>query len=98
MDWSLYWFMFPLSICVATTAMLSEIGAAALFIPIFVIIIPILGPEYPLTAAAAIGAVPMTEVFGFSSKFVGYYRKRLIDFAAPSPLSVSPCPFRLSAL
>ncbi|MBT5049573.1 MAG: hypothetical protein HOM58_13825, partial [Rhodospirillaceae bacterium] len=80
MDWSIYWFMFPISICVATTAMLSGIGGAALFIPIFVIIFPILGPEYPLTTAAAIGTALMTEVFGFSSGFVGYYRKRLIDF------------------
>ena len=43
MDWTIYWFMFPVSICVATTAMLSGIGGAALFIPIFVIIFPILG-------------------------------------------------------
>lgn len=85
MDWSLYWFMFPISICVATTAMLSGIGGAALFIPIFVIIFPILGPEYPLTTAAAIGTALMTEVFGFSSGFVGYYRKRLIDFRSAIP-------------
>ena len=46
--------------------MLSGIGGAALFIPIFVIIFPILGPEYPLTTAAALGTALMTEVFGFS--------------------------------
>lgn len=85
MDWSLYWFMFPVSICVATTAMLSGIGGAALFIPIFVIIFPILGPEYPLTTAAAIGTALMTEVFGFSSGFIGYHRKRLIDFRSALP-------------
>ena len=85
MDWSLYWFMFPVSICVATTAMLSGIGGAALFIPIFVIIFPILGPEYPLTTAAAIGTALMTEVFGFSSGFIGYHRKRLIDFKSAIP-------------
>lgn len=77
--------MFPVSICIATTAMLSGIGGAALFIPIFVIIFPILGPEYPLTTAAAIGSALMTEVFGFSSGFVGYYRKRLIDFRSAIP-------------
>ena len=49
MDWIQYWFIFPISICIATTAMLSGIGGAALFIPIFVIIFPILGLEYPLT-------------------------------------------------
>jgi len=85
MDWTIYWFMFPVSICVATTAMLSGIGGAALFIPIFVIIFPILGPEYPLHTAAAIGTALMTEVFGFSSGFIGYHRKRLIDFKSAVP-------------
>ena len=85
MDWTIYWFMFPVSICVATTAMLSGIGGAALFIPIFVIIFPILGPEYPLQTAAAIGTALMTEVFGFSSGFIGYHRKRLIDFNSAVP-------------
>ncbi len=77
--------MFPIATCVATMAMLSGIGGAALFIPIFVIIFPLLGPEYPLTTAAAIGSALMTEVFGFSSGFVGYYRKRLIDFNSAIP-------------
>lgn len=85
LDWTQYWFMFPVAMCVATMAMLSGIGGAALFIPIFVIIFPILGPEYPLTTAAAIGSALMTEVFGFSSGFVGYYRKRLIDFKSALP-------------
>ena len=84
--------MFPVSICVATTAMLSGIGGAALFIPIFVIIFPILGPEYPLTTAAAIGTALMTEVFGFSSGFVGYYRKKLIDFRSAIPFIVVAVP------
>jgi uncharacterized protein len=85
MDWTQYWFMFPIAMCVATSAMLSGIGGAALFIPIFVIIFPLLGPEYPLATSAAIGAALMTEVFGFSSGFVGYYRKRLIDFKSAIP-------------
>lgn len=80
-DWTLYWFMFPVSMLVATTAMVSGIGGAAMFTPIFLIIFPGLGPEYVLpSAVAAIGAALLTEVFGFSSGFVGYFRKRLIDF------------------
>ncbi len=85
LDWTLYWFMFPVAMAVATTAMLSGIGGAALFIPIFVIIFPELGPEYPLTVGAAIGSALLTEVFGFSSGFVGYYRKQLIDFRSAVP-------------
>ena len=85
-DWTLYWFMFPAAMCIATTAMLSGIGGAAMFAPIFMIIFPILGPEYPFeNMAAAIGVALLTEVFGFSSGFVGYYRKKLIDFRGAVP-------------
>ena len=85
-DWTLYWFMFPVAICVATTAMLSGIGGAAIFAPIFMIIFPMLGPEYPFESiAAAIGVALLTEFFGFSSGFVGYLRKRLIDFKSAVP-------------
>lgn len=93
LDWVQYWFMFPIALAVATTAMLSGIGGAALFIPIFVIIFPILGPQYPLeTTAAAIGAALLTEVFGFSSGFIGYYRKRLIDFRSAVPFLMVSVP------
>ena len=92
-DWTLYWFMFPVAMCVATTAMLSGIGGAAMFAPIFMIIFPILGPEYPLPSiAAAIGVALFTEVFGFSSGFVGYYRKKLIDFKSAIPFIIVGVP------
>ena len=79
-DLTLYWFMFPVSILIATTAMLSGIGGAAYFVPVFWIIFPILGPEYIIGDAQVIAAALFTEVFGFSSGFVGYFKKRLIDF------------------
>ncbi len=81
MDFTLYWFMFPVAICVATCAMLSGIGGAALFTPIFVLLFPILGPEYVLASTfAAISTALLTQTFGFLSGFVGYYRRRMIDF------------------
>jgi uncharacterized membrane protein YfcA len=95
LDWVQYWFMFPIAMGVATTAMVSGIGGAALFIPIFVIIFPLLGPEYPLTTAAAIGSALLTEVFGFSSGFVGYYRKRLIDFRSAIPFLMVSVPIAI---
>jgi uncharacterized membrane protein YfcA len=82
MDFTLYWFMFPVSIVVATCAMLSGIGGAALFTPIFILAFPLLGPEYVLDSTiAAISAALITQTFGFMSGFVGYYRRRLIDYA-----------------
>ena len=81
MDFTLYWFMFPVSILVATCAMLSGIGGAALFTPIFILVFPLLGPEYVLgSTIAAIGTALITQTFGFLSGFVGYYRRKLIDY------------------
>lgn len=74
--------MFPASIVVATCAMLSGIGGAALFTPIFILVFPLLGPEYVLESTlAAVGTALFTQTFGFLSGFVGYYRRKLIDFA-----------------
>ncbi|MGB5335371.1 MAG: sulfite exporter TauE/SafE family protein [Woeseiaceae bacterium] len=81
MDFTLYWFMFPVGIGVATCAMLSGIGGAALFTPIFVLLFPLLGPEYVLASTfAAISTALLTQTFGFISGFIGYYRRRMIDF------------------
>ena len=61
--------------------MLSGIGGAALFTPIFVLVFPLLGPEYVLeSTVAAIAVALITQTFGFASGFVGYYRRRLIDY------------------
>jgi uncharacterized membrane protein YfcA len=56
MDWLLYWFLFPIGIVVATAAMLSGIGGAAIFTPSFRIVLPMLGPEYPFAGFAAVSA------------------------------------------
>ena len=93
MDFTLYWFMFPVSILVATCAMLSGIGGAALFTPIFILVFPLLGPEYVLgSTIAAIGTALITQTFGFLSGFIGYYRRRLIDYRLASRIIVASVP------
>lgn len=90
MDWTIHWFMFPISICVATTAMPSGIGGAALFTPIFPIVFPLIGPEYPLaTPAAAVGAALATAAFGFARDSSGTTGAGLSIFARRFPSS--PC-------
>ncbi len=82
MDFTLYWFMLPVAVVVATCAMLSGIGGAALFTPIFVLLFPLLGPEYVLASTmTAITAALITQTFGFLSGFIGYYHRGLIDYA-----------------
>ena len=97
MDFTLYWFMFPVSILVATCAMLSGIGGAALFTPIFILVFPLLGPEYVLgSTIAAIGTALITQTFGFLSGFIGYYRRKLIDYRLASRVVVVSVPVAIA--
>ncbi len=81
MDWIQYWFMFPVAIMVSTCAMMSGIGGAALFIPIYVLIFPLLGPEYPFeTTVLAVIVSLITMSFSFASGVSVYAAKRLIDY------------------
>jgi uncharacterized membrane protein YfcA len=94
LDWTLYWFMFPVAICVTTTASLCGIGGPALFTPILLLVFPALGPDYPLeSAVAAFGAALLTQCFGFTSAFFGYFRRRLIDFRSALPFAAVGIPF-----
>jgi len=68
-----YWFMFPISIGVASIAMASGVEGATFFAPIF-----ILGLGFPPEIAIGIGLI--TEVFGFASGLVAYIKKKLIDY------------------
>lgn len=77
---TLYWWMLPLSVFIAICANLTGIGGAAVFGPIFLIIMPLLGPEYPaLTPAQSVATAVTVEIFGFSSGVFGYARRGLID-------------------
>ena len=67
------WFLFPISIVIATIAMSTGIGGAVFFSPLFIIVLK-------LDPAVAIGTALATELFGFSSGLYAYWKRRLIDF------------------
>ena len=79
MDWTVYWFMLPVCIVVATTAMFSGISGAALLTPFFVLGFPVMGVP-TLTLVQAIGTSLFLETSGFGSGVVGYARRRLVDY------------------
>ncbi|MBZ0277752.1 MAG: sulfite exporter TauE/SafE family protein [Anaerolineae bacterium] len=83
-----FWFMFPVSILVATTAMASGVEGATFFAPIFILLLG-LPPE------VAIGTGLITEVFGFASGLYAYRRKRLIDYKLGTALLVVTIPMAL---
>ena len=97
-DFSKYWFMLPTCILIAFCANSSGIGGAALFGPIFLIVFPALGPQYPLSSpAAAVGVAILVESFGFSSGVSGYIRRGLIDFKTALKFAIIAMPTALIA-
>lgn len=83
-----YWYMLPVSILVATTAMASGVEGATFFAPIFILALK-LPPE------VAIGVGLITEVFGFASGLFAYARKRLIDYQIGARLLLVTVPVAL---
>ena len=70
-----YAFMLPAATAVATSCQLCGIGGAALFSPIFLLVFPLLGPEYPLDSpAAAIASALLTEVRWYAHHAHSTYR------------------------
>ena len=95
--WTKYAFMFPVSVCVATTAMLTGIGGAAFFGPIFLLGFPALGPEFPLaTPAEAFNVALLTECFGFTSGLLGYSKRGLVDWRVSAPFIAVGAPFGIA--
>ena len=83
-----YWFMFPISVIIATTAMASGVEGATFFTPLFILALR-LPPEI------AIGTGLITEVFGFASGLFAYARKRLIDYKLGVALLIATIPMAL---
>jgi uncharacterized protein len=77
-DWTLYWFMFPACIVIATVAMFSGISGAALLTPVFLIGFPLVGLPR-LSAVEAIGTSLFLETSGFGAGLYRYSRLRLVD-------------------
>lgn len=83
-----YWYMFPVSLVVATVAMASGVEGATFFAPIF-----ILGLGLP--PEIAIGTGLITEVFGFASGLYAYAHKKLIDYRLGITLLMVTVPLAL---
>ena len=82
------WFMFPISILIATIAMSSGVGGAIFFAPIL-----LLGLGLPPEVAIGVGLI--TEVFGFTSGVVAYLRRKLVDFKLAKAILVFSIPMAI---
>ena len=83
--------MFPIGIVIATTAMMAGIGGAALFAPLFMLVLK-------LDPLIALGSGLIIEFFGFSSGVIGYWRKKEIDFSIVKSLIVFTLPATIAGV
>jgi len=85
MSWTVYWFMFPVCIAIATAAMFSGISGAALLTPTFLIGFPLFSVPR-LGTLAAIGTSLFLETSGFGTGLYRYLRARLVDLKTAKSL------------
>jgi uncharacterized membrane protein YfcA len=90
-DWTVYWFMFPVCVVIASMAMFSGISGAAMLMPTFLIGFPLIGAP-PLSTVEAIGMSLFLETSGFGTGVYRYTKRGLIDTATAKKLVVIALP------
>ena len=75
--WLEYWFMFPIAFAIALTVNTVGISGAALFVPFFILIFPLLAD--PLTSLQSVQLGLITESFGLSSSALAFLAFGLVD-------------------
>jgi hypothetical protein len=80
-DWTVYWFMLPVCVVVASVAMFSGISGAAMLTPVFLIGFPLLGVPR-LTTVEAIGTSLLLETSGFGTGVARYLAMREVTARA----------------
>lgn len=91
MDWTVYWFMFPVCVAVAGVAMFSGISGAALLLPVFLIGFPVF--DVPLLGTVEAIAVSLfLETSGFGVGVYRYVRRRLVDLVTAGTLVLFTLP------
>lgn len=77
--WLTYWWVFPFALTICIIVCTVGIEGAILFVPFFAVIFPLLSGQQ-LAPVEAIKIGLFTEIFGFTSSFLGFWRAKLIDY------------------
>lgn len=75
--WLEFWWVFPIALGICIAVCVVGISGGVLFVPLFAVGFPALG--IPLTAVQAVQIGLFSEIFGFSSSTVAFWRNDLID-------------------
>lgn len=76
--WLQFWWMSPIALSICVTANTLGVSGAALFLPFYTPVFPLLGHHLEPVQAVEVGI--LTEIFGFLSSTTAFWRAGLIDF------------------
>ncbi len=91
--WFEYWYIFPVAMAICLTVCTVGIEGAVLFVPFFTLVFPLLIAPLEPVQAVAIGLI--TEVFGFISALIAWWRAGLIDLTIGKRSALLSVPFAL---
>ena len=88
--WLEFWWMFPVALLISLTVNTLGISGAALFVPFFILIFPLLAEPLSVTQSVKIGLI--TESFGLTSSAIAFLVFGLVDkkLAVYSALGAMP--------
>ncbi len=92
--WLQYWYIFPVAMAICLTVCTVGIEGAVLFVPFFTLVFPLLIAPLEPVQAVAIGLI--TEVFGFASALIAWWRAGLIDTKIAQRSAYLSIPFALA--
>jgi uncharacterized membrane protein YfcA len=92
--WLQYWYIFPVAMAICLIVCTVGIEGAVLFVPFFTLVFPLLIAPLEPVQAVAIGLI--TEVFGFASALIAWWRAGLIDTKIAQRSAYLSIPFALA--
>lgn len=93
--WFAYWWLFPIALGICVLVCLVGVEGAILFVPFYAVVFPWM-TDRPVTPLEAIQIGLITEIFGFTSSFVGFYRAALVDWRIGLISSAAGIPLALA--
>lgn len=92
--WLAFWWVFFVAVAICITVCTVGIEGAILFVPFFAVVFPLVtGQRLSPLEAVQIGL--FTEIVGFTSSFIGFFRAKLIDYGISWKSIAIAVPFAL---
>ncbi|NUR34183.1 MAG: sulfite exporter TauE/SafE family protein [Gemmatimonadaceae bacterium] len=95
--WLEFWWLLPIALAICVLVCLVGVEGSLLFAPFYAVAFPWLS-GHPLTPLQAIQIGIISEIFGFSSSFIGFARARLIDLRLALRTAVVGAPLAVAGV